>query len=474
MVPKIATLICLALSAYLFWSDSKRDEGPSAASWIPYCWMFLAGSRWVSSWLSLSTPMASVDAYSEGSPVDRAVFLALILAGATVLARRALDWRRWAAANQWLVLYLAYCLMSMAWSDEPFVLFKRWIKDLGNPIMVLVLLTERRPYAAVTAVVRRLSFLLLPLSVLFVKYYPDLGRAYHLDGAPMYTGVGHQKNDLGALCLMTGMYFSWNFFVNRAPDWKASSIYMWQDLLLVMMMAYLLRMSDSQTSFACLVVATGLFVLSRIPPFTRKPAAMVGTVAVAGALFAVLEMMFHVKDFVFELLGRDSTLTSRTDLWVVVRRLESNPLVGTGFMSFWTGERMEKIWEYTGPGVNQAHNGYLEQYLNLGYIGVAFIGMLIVTALLSVRRQLAYDAGGGMLRFACLAVAILYNYTEASFYGISNLWVLFLLGYFTVPRHAGVAAVVAAAAAPSGPELRSLPSHRYRKPKAVPAKRPAS
>jgi hypothetical protein len=52
---------------------------------------------------------------------------------------------------------------------------KRWVKDLWNPIMALVILTERRPYEAVGVVLRRLNLLLLPLSILFIKYYLELG-----------------------------------------------------------------------------------------------------------------------------------------------------------------------------------------------------------------------------------------------------------------------------------------------------------
>jgi hypothetical protein len=60
--------------------------------------------------------------------------------------------------------YLPYRLASTAWSDERTVLMKRWVKDLGNPIMALAILTERRPYEAVGVVLRRLTFRLRPLS----------------------------------------------------------------------------------------------------------------------------------------------------------------------------------------------------------------------------------------------------------------------------------------------------------------------
>jgi O-antigen ligase len=141
----------------------------------------------------------------------------------------------------------------------------------------------------------------------------------------------------------------------------------------------------------------------------------------------VLDATFHIKDLILGLLGRDATLTDRTALWEVVRSQEANPIIGVGFMSFWTGERMRAIWDTVGEGINQAHNGYLEQYVNLGYVGVTFIGVIMLSALLKVRRGLDIDAPAAVLRLCLLVAAALYNYTEASFYGINNMWLLLLV-----------------------------------------------
>ena len=67
-------------------------------------------------------------------------------------------------------------MLSLLWSDYPFVGFKRWFKSLGDPLMALVIVSERYPAAALTSVLRRCAFLLLPLSVVFIKYFPALGR----------------------------------------------------------------------------------------------------------------------------------------------------------------------------------------------------------------------------------------------------------------------------------------------------------
>src|SRR4051812_11598977 len=98
--------------AYLFSKDFQRTD-VEPISWAPFVWMFLAGSRWVSSWLSLSGPLSSVDAYSEGSPVDRAVFFGLIVWGIVVLSRRNIAWGRLLGQNKLVVLYLLFCLASI-------------------------------------------------------------------------------------------------------------------------------------------------------------------------------------------------------------------------------------------------------------------------------------------------------------------------------------------------------------------------
>ena len=42
--------------------------------------------------------------------------------------------------------------------------------------MILVALSDPRPLEAVRAVLRRLCYLLISLSVVLVKYYPEIGR----------------------------------------------------------------------------------------------------------------------------------------------------------------------------------------------------------------------------------------------------------------------------------------------------------
>jgi O-antigen ligase len=104
-------------------------------------------------------------------------------------------------------------------------------------------------------------------------------------------------------------------------------------------------------------------------------------------------------------------------------------------MSFWTGARLEQAWHLLDLRINQAHNGYLEQYLNLGYVGLFFIAVIILTGYSRVYRHLHTDPPAAILRLCLISVAALYNYTEAAFYGLNNMWILLLLACIELPRH---------------------------------------
>ena len=58
--------------------------------------------------------------------------------------------------------------------------------------------------------ISRVGFLLLPASVLFIKYYGDLGRAYNPDGEQTNTGVTTNKNTLGLIVFLVSLGALWN------------------------------------------------------------------------------------------------------------------------------------------------------------------------------------------------------------------------------------------------------------------------
>jgi O-antigen ligase len=125
-------------------------------------------------------------------------------------------------------------------------------------------------------------------------------------------------------------------------------------------------------------------------------------------------------------LGRNITLTDRTRIWQAVLQQDVNPIFGTGFYSFWMGPRAEAVWE-TFKGINQAHNGYLETYLNGGFLGLGLLVAWLLAAYKSIQNSLKREIEFARMQFVILIIVILYNFTEATFNRLSPPWLALLL-----------------------------------------------
>jgi len=278
-----------------------------------------------------------------------------------------------------------------------------------------------------------MGFIILPLSIVFIRFYPEWGRAYDMEGSPMYTGVAQQKNGLGKSCLIIGIYFAWYYFLQKKENFRWLSKENIINYSLIAMLLWLLYMSQSATALACFVVTLGLLLSGRLSAIKRKPDIILPLLIFGAFAFFLMEYAINISDMIIRMLGRNPTLTSRTGVWETLTSYAANPLIGTGYMSFWSGERLSVLWREIGGTIIQAHNGYLEQYLNLGIIGVGFIIIIILNGLHNIHRQFSNNFTTAMFSLTIIVVAILYNYTEAAFYGINNMWILLLLSVMEHP-----------------------------------------
>src|SRR5438132_8108506 len=137
------------------------------------------------------------------------------------------------------------------------------------------------------------------------------------------------------------------------------------------MLWWLVTMANSKTALMALIVGICAMLMLSVRFIDKK---LISAYLVAGILLvAGADSVFGISDAILVALGRDATLTGRTELWNDVLTFRVNPLFGAGFESFWLGERLESLWQKHPWRPNQAHSGYLEMYLNLGYIGVALM-----------------------------------------------------------------------------------------------------
>jgi O-antigen ligase len=76
---------------------------------------------------------------------------------------------------------------------------------------------------------------------------------------------------------------------------------------------------------------------------------------------------------------------------------------------------------------NEAHNGYIEVYLNLGWVGVGLIGLLLINGYFRAVAAFRRDRGIGGLMLAFVATAAVYSVTEAGFRMLDPIWIFLLM-----------------------------------------------
>jgi exopolysaccharide production protein ExoQ len=436
MPPTLALFLTVAFIVFLFRRDIREKPDVSGALWLPLLWLVLICSRSFSAWLNIfGLHVSGAASVEEGSPLDACFFLVLAIAGFCVLTKRQLHLSEIVRNNGWIIAFFLYCFISIAWSDFRFIAFKQWIKILGHPIMALIVLTEPDPEEALTRLMKRCAYVVVPVSILWIKYYPQLGRLANDWGVLTNRGIATGKNQLGAGCLILGYFFFWYLLQTWHTERDARRR---NELRLIagfsLGILYVLRLSHSATSTICLFVAILLVVFVGIRSINKN---FIGTYMLAAlVLIAAAELAFGVSGHLSEALGRNSTLSGRTKLWACLLELGTNPIFGTGFNSFWLGGRPEEVKLQGGfsDAVNEAHNGYLDIYLTLGLIGVFLLIGLFVATFWKTRHSLFRNFEWGRYRLGFLAAVILFNWTERGVGTYSPTWFIFYIIAMEYPR----------------------------------------
>jgi O-antigen ligase len=277
----------------------------------------------------------------------------------------------------------------------------------------------------------------VPLSFLLVKYFPDVGRAYdRWTYKPIVVGASTDKNSLGATLLICALGVFWSFLDLQ----KQKARDKWHTLAHVLLMAmnlWLLYRSNCATALTCVIVGCGILLgmqLSKMRSLTQRLGLSV-FIAVP-VLMLCLNLVFDLGETFVGMVGRDSTLTGRGDIWKASLRAEVNPLIGAGYCSFWYGERAKTISEGLGFffDLKEAHNGYLETYLNVGLLGLSLLLAALVAGTSRIFKRIESEGYYQALRLTFVVVALIYNVSESAFSGLNLIWFVLLVSIFEHPR----------------------------------------
>jgi exopolysaccharide production protein ExoQ len=324
-----------------------------------------------------------------------------------------------AFASPALCLLIVYSLGSYFWSDVPDITLRRGFALVGTFIASIHLAVAFTRNQQIKLLAWIFATILIA-SIVAAAFFPDYG--LYMDRYSIaWQGIYLHKNGLGQ-----GAAFSvllWTILASRRRRW---AVLAFGSMLLVSMLV--LVMSDSASSVlvaSCLVLLWFSVLILRARSIV---AASAFSVALPCAILCCGVVILNA-DWILSLLGREITLTGRTELWPLVwTEFAGAPWFGHGYGAFWLGLQgpSRAIWSQLTWTPSHAHNGYLDTGLQLGIIGVSLLMVILVGSIVSSLRQLRAVRGAGeWFSVGVLLFTIVLNSVESTLLWQNNIfWVI--------------------------------------------------
>lgn len=317
-----------------------------------------------------------------------------------------------------LPLLLLLIASSVAWSVDPDHTFRHVLFLLSYTVLS-VWLAIHFDMARLLRIHAYTSLCAMALSLVVAIVPPRIG--LHADGDQLLRGIYVHKNVMGMALAMTAPALLLGWRHGFLPRWVCVTGYI--------VMLGMLLWAGSATSLGMAALMTAIFIVLAMLDMQRQLVAMLVSFGIAIVCAVGFLAVTDLQVF-FDLVGRDATLTGRTDLWaLVISRIEQHPWLGYGYRAFWAlPENVLYAREAFGWAIPHSHSGYLETWLGLGLGGVVLVVLLVLQAIM--RGFAAIAAGDRLTGEFAIILGIAYlvrNLTEADFAGTTTTWIFMIV-----------------------------------------------
>src|SRR5271166_701048 len=322
-----------------------------------------------------------------------------------------------------LFAYLAFAGASVLWAFSPASSFVRFVQQA----MIVTSIVLPAMLAARADMMRGL-FLCFAFALILNLAFVFGGSVTVVRYGSMLVNIGYQgyfngKNYLGE-CAAVAFLLSLHEILQRG--WRRAL-----GIIVVVIATLLLFLSDSKTALGLALICPFLAGFTLIVrKITRiSPAIILLCIPLCYALLSSVSN-FNINRISYMLYG-DSTLTGRTIIWDFAQyEIDRSPLLGWGYQSFWLVPDSPSVVDAPGwvKMMPNAHNGYYDTMLEMGYAGLAFLVVFIIATLHAVGRVADRDPARAQLVLSLALFIILYNYFESLWMrGFEFLWVVFVI-----------------------------------------------
>ena len=311
-----------------------------------------------------------------------------------------------------LIMLMVVVGLSVLWSTAPDLTVRRVVAVYATTLAGIVMASRFR-WSELAEVFAAAFAILAAFSLLMALAVPSIGVMHELfPGA--WRGLWVEKNAFGGIMALGFAVLAAAAMLNpdRAKIW-------WSFAALAVL---LVIMSTSKTSLLSVMMAIAAVMFVAL--VRRGPAVGVAASWLAVlVLVMVMSVAIFASDIFFDALGKDATLTGRTEIWTAaIHQIEKRPWTGYGYGAVWDDTSrwgpLPKIIKEAGWKPHHSHNSWIEQWLGIGVFGLAALAFCFfqtfVLAVVAVFRDtgaylaLPYPVVYGVMSLT-ESVAVLYN-----------------------------------------------------------------
>jgi hypothetical protein len=290
--------------------------------------------------------------------------------------------------------FLALAVISITWSFYPGATLLGLAAQAG-PVVAAIFFATTMSWPRILTALGRATRWILGLSLIFefivavfvrqpiIPFWVDYGDgelpdAFFWSQANLFTGAPIQgivgNRNLLAFIAVIALVCLVIEYTSRSLNRARSSAWM----VIAIATLALTRSTTATAVLVVVAVAAGILILMRRSNARQRRVVLASsTVAIVAA--AVLVGVFSSQ--ILRLFGKSSDLTGRFDIWNAVTALaQQRPAFGWGWVSYWVPwvDPFTHLAERKGVTYLQAHNAWLDVWLQLGIVGlVLFIGAVV-------------------------------------------------------------------------------------------------
>ena len=282
------------------------------------------------------------------------------------------------------VAFAAWIMFSFLWSQFPMVTVK-WAPIAALNIVFAFYLRVRFSPEQQMRLFLTLGSVCLVLSLVLAVFFPRYG-IDPLFAKTTWRGLYSQKN----VCSTNTMFLLPAAFCVRVTKLPAKIF----RVAYVCLSVLLVIMTRSATGKIALLSLFSYFIVMKLISGLRPTEKyLVLGIGAATAVATVIIAIMSLKELTL-LLGKDMTLTGRTNTWqTIMLSIMKRPILGYGYGGFWRGYQgaSANFILVNGGPMTSAHNGLLEIWLDLGIVG---LGLIVYSLVRAIRDGLTCLRGG--------------------------------------------------------------------------------